>query len=128
MEKFESRTLPEKPDEKAPDGSDVRVLIRNRRGSMAHFSLHPGEVSLAVTHRTVEELWYILSGEGEMWRKQGEEEEITRLLPGTALSIPLGTSFQFRSTGEGALEAVAVTMPPWPDGEEAIPVQGYWRS
>ena len=38
------------------------------------------------------------------------------------LTIPLGTHFQFRSLGPGPLAAVAVTMPPWPGPDEAVPV------
>ncbi len=48
---------------------------------MAHFELAPGAVSNAVEHRTVEEIWYVLSGCGEMWRKQGPREEIIPLDP-----------------------------------------------
>ena len=52
----------------APDGSDVRVLLRLADGSMAHFELAPGRVSRAVEHRTVSEIWYVVAGRGEMWR------------------------------------------------------------
>jgi hypothetical protein len=45
--------LPALPDAVAPDGSDVRVLLRLSRGSMAHFELGAGRVSRAVAHRTV---------------------------------------------------------------------------
>ena len=54
----------------APDGSDVRVLLSLGGGSMAHFELAPGRVSAAVVHRTVEEIWYVLAGRGEMWRRK----------------------------------------------------------
>lgn len=82
------------------------------RGSMVHARLLPGRTSKAVRHRTVEELWFVLAGQGEMWRKQGAREEIVRLLPGVALSIPVGTIFQFRNTGTEPLDVVLVTMPP----------------
>jgi hypothetical protein len=39
---FDTRQLPEVPDAVAPDGSDVRVLLRLGRGSTAHFELAPG--------------------------------------------------------------------------------------
>ena len=42
--------LPGTPDAVAPDGSDVRVLLRLGRGSMAHFELAAGRVSRAVAH------------------------------------------------------------------------------
>ena len=54
--------------------------------------------SSAVVHRTVEEIWFVLAGRGEMWRKQGEREEIVDLAPGQCLTLPLGTHFQFRAS------------------------------
>jgi mannose-6-phosphate isomerase-like protein (cupin superfamily) len=56
-------------DAVAPDGSEVRVLVGGQHGSMAHFTLPAGETSGAVGHLTLEELWYFISGEGEMWRR-----------------------------------------------------------
>jgi mannose-6-phosphate isomerase-like protein (cupin superfamily) len=94
---------------------------------MARFELTAGAVSRAVVHRTVEEIWLVLSGYGEMWRQQGRREEIVALEPGTCLTIPLGTHFQFRASDAGPLAAVAVTMPPWPGDDEATLVQGRWE-
>jgi mannose-6-phosphate isomerase-like protein (cupin superfamily) len=125
-QRFETRELPAARDGVAPDGSDVRVLLGLGRGSMAHFELAAGQVSLAVAHHTVDELWYILNGQGEMWRRQGEQEETVVLRPGTCLSIPVGTRFQFRADDSGPLAAVGVTMPPWPGDGEAYPVPGTW--
>lgn len=79
---------------------------------MAHLELPPGQVSKAVTHRTVEEIWFFLSGSGEMWRKQEGVEEIVSVESGVCLTIPLGTHFQFRSFGPAPLAAICVTMPP----------------
>jgi mannose-6-phosphate isomerase-like protein (cupin superfamily) len=111
----------------APDGSDVRVLLSLELGGMAHFELPPGQTSTAVSHRTVEEIWLFLSGRGEMWRRQGQREEIVVVEAGVCLTIPLGTHFQFRSLGPQPLAAVGVTMPPWPGEGEATPVQGPWQ-
>ena len=85
---FGAMALPDEPEVRAPDGSDVRVLLRLSRGSMAHFELGAGRVSRAVAHHHVEELWYILNGRGEMWRRLGAREETVALTPGTCLSIP----------------------------------------
>ncbi len=123
---FSTRLLPHEPDVKAPDGSDVRLLLSLAGGSMAHFSLAPGNVSRAVRHRTVEEIWYIISGEGEMWRRAGDTQEVTRLQSGISLTIPCGTRFQFRASGQQPLEAIAITMPPWPGEQEAVFVEGLW--
>ena len=123
---FHTRQLPADYDVLAPDGSEVRVLLAMSGGSMAHFRLPAGQISLAVAHRTVEEIWYVVSGQGEMWRKAGDFEEVTPLSPGVCLSIPVGTSFQFRAIGSDPLSVVGITMPPWPGEDEAVIVPGYW--
>ena len=110
----------------APDGGDVRILPVLDGGSMATFELAPGETSRAVTHRTVEEIWYVMRGRGEMWRRQVDRDEVVTLEEGVCLTIPLGTHFQFRSFGPGPLTAVAITMPPWPNEDEAYRVDGPW--
>ena len=127
MTEFTTKQLPVSPDVVAPDGSNVRVLLGLRGGSMAHFELPPGQTSKAVTHRTVEEIWYFLTGRGEMWRQQDNREEIVQVESGICLTIPLGTHFQFRSTGDEPLTAIAITMPPWPGDGEAIVIPGHWQ-
>jgi mannose-6-phosphate isomerase-like protein (cupin superfamily) len=124
---FTTLNLPQDADVLAPDGSQVRILLRLAGGSMAHFRLEPGQTSIPVTHRTVEELWYVVEGRGEIWRRQADREEVTPLGAGSCISIPLGTAFQFRSTGSTPLAAVAVTMPPWTGDDEAYAVDGPWQ-
>jgi len=133
MKPWHTKRLPARPDAVAPDGSDVRVLLALEGGSMAHFQLAPGQTSAAVAHRTVEEIWFVLSGRGEMWRKRGEVEEVVLLEAGICLTIPQGTRFQFRCLDGGRdenapLAAVAITMPPWPGEGEAYPVAGRWTA
>jgi mannose-6-phosphate isomerase-like protein (cupin superfamily) len=127
MANFETMALPSQPDVLAPDGSQVRVLLRLAGGSMAHFRLEPGQTSIAVAHRSVEELWYVVSGRGEMWRRQGDREEVVQLDAGSCISIPFGTAFQFRCRSNKPFNAVAVTMPPWPGDDEAYAVEGIWQ-
>jgi mannose-6-phosphate isomerase-like protein (cupin superfamily) len=125
---FASIKLPVERTEVAPDGSDVRLLLVLSAGGMAHFQLAPGETSRATMHRTVEEIWYFLTGRGEMWREQEGKAQIIEVSPGLCLSIPLGTRFQFRSFGHEPLAAIGATMPPWPGEGEAIQVDGPWQS
>jgi len=126
MTAFDTKRLPARRDVVAADGSDVRVLLGLAGGTMAHFLLPPGEVSTAIAHRTVEEIWFFLSGRGEMWRSQAGREEVVAVEPGVCVTIPLGTHFQFRSLGDEALAALATTMPPWPGEGEAVRVRGAW--
>ena len=124
---LQTKTLAAEPDAYAPDGNEVRLLAALKGGSFAHFTLGPQGVSAPVAHRTVEEIWYVVAGSGEVWRKLGEEESVTAVAPGAALTIPLGTHFQFRAGAEG-LSFVAATMPPWPGAEEAYAVTGRWEA
>ena len=127
MSDFETKRLSVKPEETAPDGTDVRTLLELKGGSFAHFEFGPGQTGFAVTHRTIEEIWYFLGGQGDMWRKQDDREEIVPVEAGVCLTIPLGTKFQFRSYGYLPLVLVVVTMPPWPGGNEAYVVDGKWE-
>jgi len=123
---LQSKKLSQTYDVLAPDGSEVRILAAGTKGSMAHFSLPPEAVSKAVAHRTVEELWFFTGGRGRIWRKLGDQEETIEARSGLSISIPVGTHFQFRCDGPEPLEAVGVTMPPWPGMEEAYSVEGIW--
>jgi mannose-6-phosphate isomerase-like protein (cupin superfamily) len=117
---FASKRLQSDVDAIAPDGSDVRVLLGLSGGGMAHFQLAPGQTSIGVHHRTVDEIWYVVTGNGEMWLSDGSVAESISVRPGCCVSIPVGTHFQFRNVGAEPLAAVGVTMPPWPGDGEAI--------
>jgi len=123
---LQTKPLQEKLDAIAPDGSEIRFLATASRGSMVHCTLSPGGVSIAVAHRTVEEIWFFLEGQGEVWRRLDGKEEVARVSPGASLNIPLGTHFQFRNKGAGPLRFVITTMPPWPGEDEAYRVSGRW--
>ncbi len=123
---FPSRRISRDPDAIAPDGSEVRVLCGTARGGMAVFTLAPDTVARAVVHRTVDEVWHVLSGAGRIWRRLGDAEEVLDLAPGLSLAIPVGMAFQFRCDGDAPLVVVAATMPPWPGEDEAVFVDGTW--
>lgn len=123
---FETKQLPTTPDVIAPDGSDVRILLTRKGGSMAHFELAPDHTSIASCNQTVEEIWYIVGGQGEMWRKRDGQEEVVALSTGVCITIPNMTHFQFRALGTTPLQAVAITMPPWPGEGEGLDVAGIW--
>lgn len=120
--------LPSSHDVIAPDGMEVRLLAGVTRGGMAHFRLPPRRIGRAVRHKTVEELWFFLSGSGRMWLSNGEAPaRIVDVYAGVALSIPVGVQFQLRNDGDVPLDAVGVTMAPWPGEDEAVVVAGEWE-
>ena len=123
---LETVTLRDDYDAIAPDTSEIRLLTRVAGGSMAHGTLPPGGISLAVVHRTVEEIWYVLSGRAELWRQHGEQESVVEAGAATALTLPVGTRFQFRTVGDEPFRFIMCTMPPWPGDDEAVRVPDYW--
>ena len=120
----------------APDGSEIRLLAgegeRATAASLCQVALGPHQASRPVWHRTVEEVWYFLEGEGQVWRCPPDMEpgaaEPVSVRPGDALVIPARWYFQFRSTGERTLRFLCYTSPPWPGAAEAQPCPqgGRW--
>lgn len=127
---FDHARRGDSPDAIAPDGSEIRLLVAHDGASMCEVRLPLGGVSIPVRHRTVQEVWYFLEGEGEVWRQAPDGTAQTAAVsPGSALTIPLGCRFQFRNTGAGDLRILCLTTPPWPGGQEAIvePDAGVWE-
>lgn len=118
--------LPARPDAKSPAGADIRYLMDGKTGTMIHSTVPPHQVNKATVHATVSEFWYVLEGEGEIWRDEGLESCITPLVPGTSIDIPVGTKFQYRNVSDVDLKFICVTMPPWPGDSEAAYVKGIW--
>jgi mannose-6-phosphate isomerase-like protein (cupin superfamily) len=125
---FQTARVAPEYDLLAPDGSEIRVLLQVSGGSMVHCRLPPGQVTQAVRHRSVEEVWFCIGGAGRLWRRDADAEEVTDLEPGVSVSIPLGVEFQFRATGSRPLEVVITTLPPWPGPDEAVFVEGLWST
>ena len=111
---MQTRPLPETPDARSPAGAEIRYLMGGTTGDMIHSSVPPGQVNRATVHATVSEFWHVLSGRGEIWRRDESGEEVTVLTPGVSIDIPVGTAFQYRCTGAEALRLLCITMPPWP--------------
>jgi mannose-6-phosphate isomerase-like protein (cupin superfamily) len=103
----------------APDGSHIRLLVTDaQRASLVEVTLPADAVSRPVRHRTVEEIWYFLEGEGRAW--VGGATHVVR--PGSRLVIPTGTPFQFAAAAQAPLRFLCFTSPPWPGPEEATTV------
>jgi mannose-6-phosphate isomerase-like protein (cupin superfamily) len=124
---FQTKQRADHADYIAPDGSEIRLLAEGLGGGLSHCMLPQGSVSKAVAHQTVEEIWYCICGHGQVWRKWGDAELTINVSPGSSLTIPKSTVFQFRNTGDAPLCFVIATIPRWPGPEEAIPQPGKWE-
>jgi mannose-6-phosphate isomerase-like protein (cupin superfamily) len=120
-------TLPQEADAKSPAGADIRFIMDGNTGNMIHGTVHPGQINRATVHRTVSEFWYVLEGDGEIWRRDDKGERITALAPGVSIDIPVGTAFQYRNVGAVPLKFICISMPPWPGNEEATYLEGVWN-
>ena len=53
---------------RSPLGARIRFLMEGQHGNMIHSTVPPGMTGRACRFRTIDEYWFILSGEGEIWR------------------------------------------------------------
>jgi mannose-6-phosphate isomerase-like protein (cupin superfamily) len=112
---------------RSPLGAWIRLLIDGPHGNMIHSTVPSNVVGRAAHFRAIDEFWYVLSGEGELWRRTPDgRESVTRLVDGVCVDIPLGTTFQYRCTGSVPLVFTCTAMPPWPGDDEAVIVDGPW--
>lgn len=125
---MQSHMFPSEPDGRSPAGAEIRHLIDGETGSMIHSTLPPGQVNRATVHATVSEFWHVLSGEGQIWRRDPiGEEETTEFGGGMSIDIPVGTAFQYRCTGADPLRFICISMPRWPGDQEATVIEGPWQ-
>ena len=101
---MQTRSFPDTPDGRSPAGAEIRYLMEGDTGGMIHSTVPPGQVNRATVHATVSEFWHVLSGEGQIWRRDATGEETTVLGSGVSIDIPVGTAFQYRCTGDVPLQ------------------------
>ena len=124
---MQTRSMPAAADARSPAGAEIRYLIGGATGNMIHATVPPGQVNRAAIHATVSEFWHVLSGAGQIWRRDDAGEQTVDLTPGVTIDIPVATAFQYRCTGDAPLVFLCVTMPPWPSDQEAAIIEGPWQ-
>ena len=88
----------------------------NLRCSIAHAIVPAGEATLPHLLRQSTELYYILSGSGEMYI--GSEHAPVR--PGQLVLIPPGARQYIRNTGTDDLVFLCIVAPKWQAGDEDL--------
>ena len=114
------------PDAIAPDGSQIYFRVLDAaRASVAEVVLAGGKTSRAIRHKTVEEIWFMVAGSGDVWLRSpdGATTETTSVSVGDIVVIRTGWDFQFRATSFEPLRFLCYTSPPWPGDDEAVPVE-----
>ena len=124
---MQTRPFPSAPDARSPAGAEIRYLIEGETGNMIHSTVPAGQVNRATVHATVSEFWHVLSGQGQIWRRDDTVEGTTVLTAGVTIDIPVGTAFQCRCTSANPLQFLCISMPPWPGDHEATVLEGPWK-
>jgi len=94
------------------DGSEIRELLaaRNsciRKQSLAEARVPVGAATAPHFHPQTEEIYYILSGTGQM----RIESETSTVGPGDAIAIPPGQTHQITNTGKDTLVFLCCCAP-----------------
>lgn len=112
----------------APDGAGVHLLGDVAGAGTAVFELGPGAIARAVRHPRVEEVWFVLSGSGRIWRSISVDDlgSVAELVPNRSLVLPRGTTFQWRCEGGEPLRILGTTSPRWEGPQDAEAAEGPW--
>lgn len=94
------------------DGSEIRELLAHRNSSirnqsLAEARLAPGQSTTPHHHPRTEEIYYILSGQGEM--RIGDE--VRTVGPGDAIAIPPGQIHTIANCGQETLKLLCCCAP-----------------
>ena len=94
------------------DGSEIRELMHpsvhgNAKQSLAEATVQPGCTTRLHRHRTTEEIYYIVQGEGEM--VLGDER--FRVRAGDTICIPPGAAHCIENSGSAALRILCACSP-----------------
>jgi len=107
------------------DGSEIRELLAHRNSairnqSLAEARLQPGGATTPHYHPKCEEIYYILTGVGQM-RIDSDTREVG---PGDAIAIPPGQIHQIRNTGGVELKFLCCCAPCYEDADTVL-VEGW---
>jgi mannose-6-phosphate isomerase-like protein (cupin superfamily) len=113
--------LNECPEFIAGDATFLRELLHpdkqeiNLRYSLAHATVPPGQTSI-VHSLTTSEVYYILSGGGEMHI----DDEVRPVEPGDAIYIPPNARQFIHNGGTEPLVFICIVDPAWQAADETI--------
>ncbi len=104
------------------DGSLITELVRPERGGSRNFSvaeavLEPEQRTRRHTHAESDEVYYVLSGKGEV----GVGENSFPVEPASCLLIPAGEPHWAVARGDGPLRILCLCAPPY-SHEDTQPV------
>lgn len=127
MVTFKTSRIPVVFDSISSFGAEVRSLLSIENSSLSLMELPSGFTTDPVYNNNIDEIWYIVGGRGELWRKQGSEEKIVPLDTGVCVTIPRKVHFQVRTYGFQPLSLLVVSTPIMQGDYDAERVKGIWQ-
>jgi len=126
---WETTTLEECPKRPAPSAAcTIGILPSFLEGEIAHATAIPNQVSEPAAAAGLAELFYILEGNGRLWRGSGGVDSITPLSPHDCVTITPGVEYQFRADGGPMKFLVATTRRFDPDKHWCKGKRRYWNA
>ena len=126
MVAWSTGTLPLEPTRTAPSGNvDIRMLPNLPSGEITHAQVASRSTSSSAFLDSMTEFFYVLDGEGQLWRQFGKDEEVIELKQGRCVSIPAKVHYQFQCTTP-PLSFLVVVAPRWDVKSWHEVSEGYW--
>ena len=103
------------------DGSEIRELLAHRNSCIRNQSLAEARVPVGGQttphyHPLTEEIYYILSGQGELTIG----DETSAVGPGDAIAIPPGAEHQITNTGGKTLKFICCCAPGYENDDTVL--------
>lgn len=122
-----TQKLPTEADRLSPsNASEIRLLPSFPEGEIVHATAFAGQPSQPARIEGFGEMFYILEGEGELWRATGELESVTPLAARGCVTIPPGIDYQYRAAG-GPMKFLVATAPRFVERNWHAAGRGYWK-
>ena len=126
MRDWTTRELPADPDRDSPSGAArIRLFPSFEEGEIVHATAETERPSIAAILSGVGEFFYVLEGEGSLWRATGDLEDVVPLRPGRCVSVPPGVEYQYRAE-VAPLKLLATTVPRWQAENWAAAKRHHW--
>ena len=89
--------------------------VKSQNIGVAVLTMNPGDEVAPHYHKTREEVYFILSGEGiSTHRYKNGEEETVRYVKGLSIYLPMGTVHDIKVAGNEPLEILVIASPALP--------------
>jgi mannose-6-phosphate isomerase-like protein (cupin superfamily) len=126
MPEWETMSIPAEKSYTSPGGSaEIRMLPNFPTGEITHAAVPPDDTSKPAYLSGLTEFFFGLFGRGEVWRSNGEVEEVVDFFPNRCLMIPEGVRFQYQ-TRESSLVFLVIVAPRWSADRWHEAPQGLW--